>query len=637
MIKTMFFCLSLMLMFFQQGSAQKAPSPKAEKAFQEGRQLKREHKPARAIKSFEKALLISPTYFEAQAALAQLLVEIDHPEAEQALLRLGELDPDREPTLWTALARICIEQKRFEEALGHYESFLRYAKPNHPQRSDAQDQIANLRFQIQALQSPVPFDPIPLGEAINNPLTSQYSPIFHGNGTLMIFTRRVGGQEDFYYSIRDKDQYTPAMSIPSLNTPENEGMHTLSRDGRTMIFTRCPASSRGGCDLYTTQSVDGINWSAPEPLGPAFNTSHWDAQPTLSADGNTLIFSSTRPDGQGDSDLWWSRRSGDGNWGKVTPLPGKVNTAGKEQTPFLHADGVSLYFSSTGHPGMGDFDLFMSRYDPDSGFLTPVNLGYPINTEGHEGALSLHMDGATAYFATDRFRFESGNPGIDIYQFTLPEAVRGIPVSFVEGRVVDAENFKGISATIRIQSDEDKDSFQTVTAGPDGYFLVSLPTGRDYAFQVDHENYIFYSDRFMLGEKWNDQNYHLDIRLDRLKTASLTKETRVVLNNILFATGEHTLLPVSWFELNKVRDLLTQNPQMRIQLEGHTDAIGQAGDNQILSQKRAEAVRDWLISQGISPERLAAKGFGATRPKAGNETEEGRRENRRTEMVILQG
>ena len=247
------------------------------------------------------------------------------------------------------------------------------------------------------------------------------------------------------------------------------------------------------------------------------------------------------------------------------------------------------------------------------------------------------MDGATAYFATDRFREESGYPGIDIYQFTLPEAVRGIPVSFVEGRVVDAENFKGLRATIRIQSEEGKDGVQTVTAGPDGYFLVSLPTGRDYAFQVDHQNYIFYSDRFMLEENWNYRNYYLEIPLNRLKATSPTEETRVVLNNILFATGEHTMLPASEFELDKVKDLLLSNAQMRIRLEGHTDAIGQAEDNQVLSQKRAEAVRDWLISHGISAERLEAKGFGATRPIAGNETEEGRRENRRTEMVILQG
>jgi tetratricopeptide (TPR) repeat protein len=146
MIKKLFLGLSLTLMFFQQGSTQTAPSPKAEKAFQEGRQLKREHKPARAIKSFEKALLISPTYFEAQAALAQLLVEIKHPEAEQALLRLGELDPDREPTLWTALARICIEQKRFEEAIGHYESFLRYAKPNHPNAQPPKTKLRTFGF-----------------------------------------------------------------------------------------------------------------------------------------------------------------------------------------------------------------------------------------------------------------------------------------------------------------------------------------------------------------------------------------------------------------------------------------------------------------------------------------------------------
>jgi outer membrane protein OmpA-like peptidoglycan-associated protein len=637
MVRILFVNLFWLLLTFQQGSAQTKPSPQAEKAFQEGRQLKRDHKPERAIKSFEKALQISPTFYEAQAALAQILVEIDHPKAEQALLRLGELNPEREPTLWTALARICIAQKRLEDALLHYESFLQYAKPNHPQRAAAQNQIENLRFQIQALQAPVPFDPQPLGEAINHPHSSQYSPIFSGNGTLMIFTRRLGGQEDFYYSIRKEDSYTPARPIATLNTPENEGMHTLSRDGRTLIFTRCQAGIRGGCDLYTAQSFDGIQWSVPEPLGPEFNTAHWDAQPTLSADGNTLIFSSTRPGGKGDSDLWWSTRSLDGTWGKVTPLPGKVNTAGKEQTPFLHADGVSLYFSSTGHPGMGDFDLFMSRYDPDSGFLEPINLGYPINTEGHEGALSLHMDGATAYFATDRFRLESGNPGIDIYQFTLPEVVKGIPVSFVEGRVMDAENFKGLSSSIRIKSEVSGDSVQTITTGPDGYFLVSLPTGRDYAFQVDHENYLFYSNRFMLGEKWSYRNYYLEIPLNRLKATNPAKETRVVLTNILFPSGEYTLLPASNFDLDKVLSLLESNPEMRIRLEGHTDTIGQAEDNQILSQKRAEAVRDWLINQGISPERLEAKGFGATLPKASNETEEGRRENRRTEMVILQG
>lgn len=608
---------------------------RAEKARAEAREWKSKQKPDRALKALDEAIRLHPDYYEALADRAALLLDRDPAAAEADLLHLTRLHPDKDLSVWLALARIAANDRRFEVALDRYDRYLLGAGPEHRMYAKATRERENTAFRGEALRHPVPFDPEPAGPGINDPQASQYGPMLTADGQEMIFTRREHGQEDFWLARRAGEQWQTAVPLAGLNTPLNEGMHSILRDGRTMIFTWChDRQGLGSCDLYLTrQTTEGV-WSKPEHLGPVVNSRSWDAQPSLSADGHTLIFASNRPGGAGESDLWWTRLDEQGVWQSPEPLPGKINTPGKEQSPFLHADGVTLYFASDGHPGMGDMDIYMSRLDRDSGWTTPVNLGYPINTEGHDGALSLELDGRTGWFATDRLHREDGRQGLHIYRFTLPENVRGTPVTFVDGQVRDRQDGKPLSAEIHIRALGDGEE-ETVThrADQQGRFLICMASGRDYALHVDHPGYSFHSEHFRLGDSSAFRPYPLEIGLNRLER--METEVRVVLRNIHFPSGSDRFLSGSETDLERVLRLMTENPGIRIRLEGHTDNIGNPEDNLSLSERRASAVHNWLINRGIAKERLESRGFGQTKPVADNALAEGRQMNRRTEMVII--
>jgi outer membrane protein OmpA-like peptidoglycan-associated protein len=629
-----FVIVLLSLYTFSLGAQVNVP-PKAAKAREEGRALLRKQQQDKALKAFDRAIALYPDYYEAIADRAALQLERDPAAAEADLLRLTKLRPEKDASVWLALARLCAKDQRFENALDHYSSYLNLIGEEHRMHARVSRERADVAFQASALMHPVPFEPRPLPPAINEAGSSQYGPILSADGNYLVFTRRLGGQEDFYYSVRTDDEWAVARPLADLNTPENEGMHSLSRDGRTMIFTWChDRQGLGSCDLYSTTRMNRQDWSKPRNLGPLVNSRHWDAQPTLSADGRTLIFTSNREGGAGESDLWWSHLDSLGEWTRPSPLPGKVNTPGREQSPFLHADGITLYFASNGHPGMGDFDLYVSRYEPDSGWTLPVNLGYPINTDGHEGALSVEMDGQTAWFATDRYLRSRGERGLQLYTFTLPERVRGTPVTFVEGHIRDALTGRGLPAKLQLHAlTGTTGKMLSIRADAEGRYLVCLPAGTDYALQMDHPGYSFHSEKFSLSAADAFRPYRLDVRLEPL--SGQQEEVRIVLRNVHFPLGSDRFLTGSEVDLERILRLLNEHPDLRIRLEGHTDATGSPADNLALSLRRARAVQDWLLERGIAQTRMECQGYGQERPIADNDLPDGRQLNRRTEMVIL--
>lgn len=592
-------------------------------------------RPDKAQSALDKALRMYPDYYEALADRAALWM-VSHPQnAEKDLLRLIELDPQRDLSVFLALGNIQQKDHRFDEAIAHYERLLSLIGKDHRHFATASREKEAAVFRRYAYAHPVEFHPEPAGGGVNAPGASQYGAVLTADNKTMIFTRRIGHQEDFYLSRKTQDEWGQALPLLSLNTDGNEGMHTISRDGRSLIFTRCDdRQGWGSCDLYESHQTGDQNWSKPVNLGKELNSKFWDAQPSLSADGRTLIFASNRDGGAGQSDLWWAKRDEQGQWGLPVPLPGKINTPGKEQSPFLHADGVTLYFASDGHPGLGDMDLFMSRYDADRGWLAPVNLGYPINTGDHDGALSLELDGRTAWLATNRFEGERKSGGLSIYRFSLPAALQGQAVTYVEGHIKNRKNGQHLDATLVIQGGDDASrELQQFRADKDGYFMFCLPSGQSYVLHIDHPGYAFYSDRFELGNSLAFRPYQLDVALSPVEEVG--SEVSVVLKNILFESGSDRLMKASHAELNQIYRWMTDHADKKVRIEGHTDNTGTAEANLMLSQRRAERVRDWLMVKGIQPDRLSAIGYGSARPMADNQYPEGRQLNRRTEMVIL--
>ncbi|MCY7360091.1 MAG: OmpA family protein, partial [Rudanella sp.] len=418
---------------------------------------------------------------------------------------------------------------------------------------------------------------------------------------------------------------------------DNEGTPSLSADGRTLVFTACQGRKGfGSCDLYISRRT-GSDWSAPQNLGGTVNTSNYESQPALSADGRRLYFVSDRPGGKGKRDLWRTDADADGNWQEPVNLGTPINTPFNEASPFIHANGQTLFFASEGHPGMGGYDLFVSDSTLTTGpqrWSTPANLGYPINTSEDQASLFVSANGARAYYS-----FEEQKEGISqrsrIYVFDMPESLRERvkPVSYLKGVITNGKDKKPISATIELIDLATNQTVSRVASdGQTGQYAIVLPTEGEYALYVNSPGYLFKSLSFDFTQKHNETNRGLALPVVLEPLSNTGKET---LNNIFFELGRYDLVGKSRPELNRLVDFLKANPTVSVEISGHTDDQGDANANLLLSKKRAQTVVAYLTEAGIDAKRIRSTGFGKTRPLLPNITEENRRLNRRIEWRVL--
>jgi outer membrane protein OmpA-like peptidoglycan-associated protein len=337
-----------------------------------------------------------------------------------------------------------------------------------------------------------------------------------------------------------------------------------------------------------------------------------------------------------------------GQWGRPANLGSTINTRWDEDSPFLHPDGVTLYFSSNGHPTLGQKDIFKSTLQTNK-WTRPENLGYPINTSGNDGYFMLSQDKRTGYFSSQRGTVP-GNTDIYTVTFSLADRVLtresattnistgtasendGKIVTVLKGRVIDVVDSKPMEATISLVDNKNKTIVSKISTDPSGNFELIIPQGGNYGVTTERHGYLFNSMNFNLPsfEKYQEIDTH--ILMVKAEVGS-----KVVLKNIFFDVNQSALKTESLSELENIRDLLRQNPRRRIQINGHTDNIGHPVTNLALSLKRAESVVQYLIKEGISPDRLEAKGYGSERPLVSNDDEsEGRQINRRTEIEIIE-
>lgn len=471
------------------------------------------------------------------------------------------------------------------------------------------------------------FSPKNLGTNINS-TALEYYPSLTIDGSKMIFTRRENNDEDFYESNFINGRWDTAKPVGGkINTNLNEGAQNISQDGEWLIFTGCNyPEGAGSCDLYIAYRTRNGGWTEPENMGPVINTDFWESSPSLSPDKRDLYFSSSQAGGYGGKDIWVSHRSTTGKWSRpVNPGP-NINTPADEGCPFIHADNQTLYFNSNGHKGYGLTDLFVSRKNADDTWGKPLNLGYPINTIDDEGSLIVSSDGKTSYYASDRGDTKGG---LDLFSFELREDIKASRTLWVKGRVYDKKTNAGLPSSVELTDINTRKLISNLQTDEDGNYLVTLPAGKDYAFNVNRKGYLFYSDYFSMKNHLPDSPLVVNIPLQPIAAGA-----SVVLKNIFFDLNKFDLKPESISELDKVVLLLTENSKLTIRINGHTDNIGTAGDNLTLSRNRAKSVINYLVSKGISQSRLSSKGFGASQPIAINTTEQGRAQNRRTELSI---
>jgi outer membrane protein OmpA-like peptidoglycan-associated protein len=521
---------------------------------------------------------------------------------------------------------------------------------------EANNIINKSTFALQALQNPSKFTPINVGPGINT-ADPEYFPTITVDGKTILFTRRIkdakspyGMQEDFFVS-QSKDGITWEKAVPmpdNINTVNNEGAPTISADGRSLVFVACANEDGkyggnrqgwGSCDLFYTKKI-GSRWLDPINLPGKVNTSLWESQPSLSADGKTLYFIRrvSKPGEAPDTDIFVTRLQDDGNWSQAERLPNTINTPYMEESVLIHPDGKTLYFASRGHVGMGGSDLFVSRMDENGNWGKPVNLGYPINTQYDENSLMVSPTGEIAFFASDR---EGGNGDLDIYYFELPESMRPTKTVYFEGIVFDAQDKTPLSAKFElIDIETGKSVALSESDKVNGQFMVSLPVDKEYALNVNKTGYLFFSQNFNMKLSDNQDAFHMDVPL-----VAFTTDMPVSLKNVFFDLSAATLRPESSIELNKLVDFLKMNPTLRIEVAGHTDTRGDAKANLNLSQNRANSVVEYLINKGIDAKRLVAKGYGESKPIYSDESiasmtsekekEQAHQENRRTEYRII--
>ncbi|MBM3415488.1 MAG: flagellar motor protein MotB [Bacteroidetes bacterium] len=522
---------------------------------------------------------------------------------------------------------------QFEKALAAIHELFAKAPPKNATRlKEAEARRRSYEFAVNYAKNnrdtSYVFAPQNMGSAVNSG-ESEYFPSLTIDGNDLVFTRKLSGDNEDFFSCTKKTSgdWDIAKPVTGINTSLSEGAQHISSDGGWLVFTGCyRPDGFGSCDIYISYKTPG-GWTTPENMGRLINSDQWESQPCLSPDKRDLYFASKRLGGYGGSDIYVSHLQPNGSWGYPQNLGPGINTPGDEQCPFIHADNQTLYFTSSQWQGYGDEDLFYARKQRDGRWSTPVNLGYPINTIDREGTLFIAADGKTAYYASDR---SDSKGGLDLYSFELRESIRPFKTLWVKGKVFDKKTRTGLVSSVELIDLAGQQVISKTETDDAGNYFITLPVGKDYAFVVNRKGYLFYSDNFWMAGHSPDSTYQKDIPLTPIEI-----NASIVLKNIFFDINKWELKPESQAELDKLVQLLHENPSLKIEISGHTDNVGGPADNLTLSNNRAKAVVNYLISKNIAVSRLNSKGFGETRPVADNKTEEGRAQNRRTEMKVM--
>ena len=598
---------------------------KAQKAWQ-ARQINE------ALVLFEKVEETDPSNPEINLRLAQIYELQKKSElAKKHFLKFVTLRPSdpQSSSAYQWLGSNLFKNENYDSALVYFEKALSLAPARSSLSRLAQKSAASAKFANNAVQHPVKVHKRSMGDTVNF-LNSQFFPVMTADDETLIFTGLTENKdENIYITHRIPGGWdVPEEISKTINTTNNEGTCSISADGRTLVLTACNRpDSYGGCDLYISKK-QGNDWSAPQNLGETINSRNWESQPSLSADGRILYFASDRRGGQGKLDIWYSVLKNKDVWSEPKNLGPGINTPDDDNAPFIHANGRTLFFASNGLPGMGGFDIFLSQ-KTDTTWSAPKNIGYPINTQTDQVALYISANGKKAYYTDDNSDKTAGRSLL--YTFDLPDTLQNLvtPTRYAKGKVIDKKTQKPLSSSIELYDLKVQQKVAEFSSDAQtGNFLAVLNRGSEYAFYVSKAGYLFKSLTFSVSDSVSSLN--LEIPLEAIE-----KDRTEVLNNIFFNSGEYTLDDKSKVELDRMVEFLKNNRLISIEISGHTDDIGTDQVNLDLSKKRAQSVMDYLQKSGIDAPRLAAKGYGETKPVAKNDSEENRQKNRRIEWRVL--
>ncbi len=494
-------------------------------------------------------------------------------------------------------------------------------------------------------------------ETLNSPY-SEVAPIISAGGNTLYFTSdRPGGKggQDFWVSRRIGGGWSEPENISELNTSKNEGPDTITADGSTMYYTGCNRRPDGSdkCDIYVARKGPDSKWQPGENLGPPINTDYEEANATVNPDGNKLLFTSDRPGGKGSYDLWISQRSPDGSWSEPKNLGSPINTSMWEGVAFWHSDGVTVYFSSNGHGGFGNADIFKTQLQPDGSWAEPMNMGGLINSPYNDIYFSVPAAGDLAYFSSST---DEGFGREDIYAIPKQIIFKSRDYVVVRGRVTDAETGDPVAAMLTVT--DGPDGKQNTTSNPKtGNYHFRLKIGHKYTISASSRGYFDSSEKLDLTVA---DPFHIVVKNIKLRPVGMVAEAapkaeveeetlpggaeeilvkggKLVVRNIMFEFDKYTLRDKAVPVLEKMIEFMQDNPKVRIKVDGYTDSIGPTNYNLRLSIKRAKTVKDYMLIRGIDKNRVVTEGHGEKNLIAEDDPKWGNIENRRVEFSLVRG
>lgn len=597
-----------------------------------------------AERYLNKAVKLDNEYPDALFLLGDLYVRKGQLKKASALFeKLVQVCPNYKPEVSYFLGSIFLGLERRKEAIDLFNGFL--VNPERDRGYDKEVKLALKEAIIieKIMNNPHPFEPRSMKGLCT--IEDEYLATISPDQKTIFFTRRskkVNKRdgpaaktrivEEFSISKKQDDGLFEEgfpMDNP-FNTNYNEGGPSITADNTELYFTVCQdIKGYKNCDIYYSQ-LDAMGyWSIPVSIGDHINRrDSWESQPAVSANGDKLFFASNRKDGVGGLDIYVCFRDLEGEWSKPKNLGPTVNTKKHEKTPFMHSDSETLYFTSDGHIGLGNFDIFHVKSINDSTWEEPTNIGYPINSKDDDLGLFVSLDGQKAYFASNKLR--KGN-GWEIYEFDLPESAQPAKVALIQGNLANENGEVESDASLEIKNLATKEISKIRVDKETGRYAkaVKLEKGQDLIVTVKKKGAAFNSKYIDSDQALKDPLVQAPLDVMKLE---LGKEYK--LNDIKFGSNSSSLNIQTKSVIDEFIIYLTENPELKADIQGHTDNVGSSSDNRSLSKNRAKTVYDYAVKNGISPSRLKFHGFGETKPIEDNTTEQGRARNRRTVFVI---
>lgn len=586
--------------------------------------------------------------------------------------KVYEIDKEYYPELEYMMGQCAESSQKFKEAIRYYQNFLKVegVKKDPVMFAEVTKRLDECKVASELMASPLNVKIENIGTEVNSPFPD-YTPVLTADESMMIFTSRRKGNlgkktspyldqeeefplEDIYVTYNKDGKWTAPENLGApVNTDDHDAAIALSPDGSQLFIYK----GDGEGDIYTSLKK-GLVWTKPVSISTKINLpTSSELSCSITSDGKTLYFSSSRPGGYGGMDIWKSQLV-KGEWSEPMNMGPKINTKEDEDAPFIHPDGVTLYFSTKGKNTMGGYDIVYTTLEKN-GWTEPQNMGYPINsvnddiyyvvTANDHGYFSTYKSGGSGKH--DIFMVSRGERN-DVGELAAAKANAKLSkeeegktdarpssvavntaksrVTLLKGIITDASTGAPLEATVSVVNVKTGSKISDITSNSaTGSYLVIMPAGKNYAITVTAPEYLFHSENFDIPDT---AEYTEVVRPIALKKASIG--ARIVMRNIFFDFDKATLRPESNLELDRLRKVMLDYPKMKIEISGHTDNKGSADYNKKLSESRAKSVLEYLVKKGISPDRMTAVGYGFDRSLAPNDNEEGRQLNRRTEFEI---